>query len=49
MSELDKFHLEALENLATVVRAELKEREKRTGFFDEATAWINIKNALSAC
>ena len=39
----------ALRNLRNVVRDELKARDKSTGFFDEASAWVNLKNALSAC
>ncbi|HNX52335.1 MAG TPA: hypothetical protein PKI68_01175 [Pontiellaceae bacterium] len=39
----------ALRNLRDVVRAEIRERDRKTGFFDEAKAWTNIRNALSAC
>jgi hypothetical protein len=49
VSELDKLEQAALRNLRDVVRGELRERDKKTGFFDEAKAWVNLRNALSVC
>ena len=49
VSELDKLEHAALRNLRDVVRGELRERDKKTGFFDEAKAWVNLRNALSVC
>lgn len=49
MDEIDVFELEALRNLRDVVRAEIRERKRATGFFDEAKAWVNFENALATC
>jgi hypothetical protein len=46
---MEEFERAALENLRNVVRAEIRERDRKTGFFDEAKAWTNIRNALGAC
>lgn len=48
-SAVNEFERSALENLRNVVRAEIRERDRKTGFFDEAKAWTNIRNALGAC
>lgn len=46
---LQVFEEKALQNLRNVVRAEIRERKKPTGYFNEARAWVNIECALSAC
>jgi len=46
---LNTKRLAALETLRGVVEREIEQREKTTGFFDEAKAWEHIKAALKGC
>lgn len=46
---LNTKRLAALESLRGVVEREIEQREKTTGFFDEAKAWEHIKAAMRGC